>query len=73
MSTYDYHPSDLVPRVAYASAGTVRMCQLRAVHRCWPQAAIEAVKQWRYKPSLLNGLPVEIDLRITINFTTSRD
>ena len=33
------------------------------------QAAIDAVKQWRYKPYLLNGEPVEIDSRITINFT----
>ena len=36
------------------------------------QAAIAAVKQWRYKPYLLNGAPVEIDSRITINFTMSR-
>jgi len=36
------------------------------------QAAMEAVKQWRYKPYLLNGAPVEIDSRITINFTLSR-
>jgi periplasmic protein TonB len=36
------------------------------------QAAIDAVKQWRYKPYLLNGEPVEVDSRITINFTLSR-
>ena len=36
------------------------------------QAAIEAVKQWRYRPYLLNGEPVEVDSRITINFTLSR-
>ena len=36
------------------------------------QAAIDAVKQWRYRPYLLNGEPVEIDSRITINFTLSR-
>jgi periplasmic protein TonB len=35
------------------------------------QAAIDAVKQWRYKPYLLNGEPVEVDSRITINFTLS--
>src|SRR5215472_14391292 len=35
------------------------------------QAAIAAVKQWRYKPYLLNGEPVEVDSRITINFTLS--
>ena len=36
------------------------------------QAAIDAVRQWRYRPYLLNGEPVEIDSRITINFTLSR-
>jgi protein TonB len=35
------------------------------------QAAIDAVKQWRYKPYIANGEPVEIDSRITINFTLS--
>ena len=35
------------------------------------QAAIDAVRQWRYRPYLLNGEPVEVDSRITINFTLS--
>lgn len=35
------------------------------------QAAIDAVRQWRYRPYLLNGEPVEVDSRITINFTMS--
>lgn len=35
------------------------------------QAAIDAVKQWRYKPYLIDGQPVEVDSRITINFTLS--
>jgi len=32
------------------------------------QAAIEAVKQWRYRPYLLNGQPVEVETTITVNF-----
>jgi protein TonB len=32
------------------------------------QAAVNAVKQWRYKPYMFNGEPVEVDSRITINF-----
>ncbi|MGA3211175.1 MAG: energy transducer TonB [Terriglobales bacterium] len=32
-------------------------------------AALEAVKQWRYEPYLLNGEPVEVDTTITVNFT----
>ena len=35
------------------------------------QAAIDAVKQWRYKPYTVDGDPVEVDSRITINFTLS--
>jgi protein TonB len=36
------------------------------------QAAMDAVKQWCYRPYLLNGEPVEVDSRITIDFTLSR-
>src|ERR1041385_8320082 len=32
-------------------------------------AAIEAVKQWKYKPYILNGEPVEVETQITVNFT----
>jgi TonB family protein len=32
------------------------------------KAASDAVKQWKYKPYLLNGEPVEIQTEITINF-----
>lgn len=32
------------------------------------RAAMEAVKQWRYKPYYLNGEPVEIETQITVNF-----
>jgi len=35
-------------------------------------AAIEAVKEWRYKPTLLNGDPVEVLTTITINFTLEK-
>lgn len=30
--------------------------------------ALEAVKQWRYRPYLLNGEPTEVDTTITVNF-----
>jgi len=32
------------------------------------QSALDAVKQWRYKPTVLNGVPVEVITRITVNF-----
>jgi protein TonB len=32
------------------------------------QAAIAAVRQWRYEPTRLNGEPVEVETEITVNF-----
>jgi protein TonB len=31
-------------------------------------AALDAVKQWKYRPYLLDGQPVEIQTQITVNF-----
>jgi protein TonB len=33
------------------------------------QAAIDAVKQWRYRPYLLNGEPVEVETTVNVEFT----
>jgi len=41
-------------------------------HPLLVQAAIEAVKQWVYKPTLLNGEPVEVDTQIDVNFTLAQ-
>lgn len=35
------------------------------------QAAIDAVKQWKYKPYLLNGNPVEVETQFQVNFVLS--
>jgi periplasmic protein TonB len=34
-------------------------------------AAIQAVRQWRYKPYVLNGNPVEVETSVTVNFNLS--
>lgn len=36
------------------------------------QAAITAVQQWRYTPTLLNGVPVSVLMTITVNFTLQK-
>lgn len=36
------------------------------------QAALDAVKQWKYTPYLLNGAAVEVDTQININFSLSQ-
>ena len=33
------------------------------------QPAIDAVKQWKYKPYLLNGEPIEMETQVLVNFT----
>lgn len=35
------------------------------------RAALDAVQQWRYRPYLLNGEPVEVETQITVRFTVS--
>ena len=47
-----------------------RVEELRVIsgHPLLIQAAEDAVRQWRYQPTLLNGDPVEIEMTITVNF-----
>jgi protein TonB len=33
------------------------------------QAALDAVRQWEYSPTLLNGVPVPVIMTVTVNFT----
>jgi protein TonB len=49
-------------------AGNVQNLQVVSGHPLLAPAAIEAVKQWRYKPFLLNGQPVEVETTVTVNF-----
>jgi protein TonB len=51
--------------------GTVKDVRVESGLPTLAQAAIDAVKQWRYKPYMIDGEPVEVDSRITINFTLS--
>jgi periplasmic protein TonB len=51
--------------------GSVKDLRLESGLPMLAQAAIDAVKQWRYKPYMIDGEPVEVDSRITINFTLS--
>jgi protein TonB len=49
--------------------GTIENLRLVSGHPTLVQAAIDAVRQWRYRPYLLNGEPVEVETQITLNFT----
>ena len=51
--------------------GSIENLHLISGHPMLAPAAIEAVKQWKYKPYILNGEPVEVETQITVNFTLS--
>jgi len=51
--------------------GDIENLRLISGHPMLAPAAIEAVKQWKYRPYILNGEPVEVETQITVNFTLS--
>jgi protein TonB len=51
--------------------GEIENLQLVSGHPMLVPAALTAVKQWRYKPYLLNGQPTEVETTITVIFTLS--
>jgi TonB family protein len=59
----------VVMRVNIDKEGNVSNIQLISGHPLLAPAAIEAVKQWKYKSYLLNGMPVEVETQVTVNFT----
>jgi periplasmic protein TonB len=48
--------------------GQVAKLEVVSGHPLLVQSALEAVKQWRYKPTQLNGEPVEVDTTIQVTF-----
>jgi protein TonB len=62
---------DVVLSAVIDSNGQIQNLQLVSGHPMLVPAAIAAVKQWRYKPYLLNGQPVEVETTITVIFTLS--
>jgi protein TonB len=52
--------------------GTIQNLQLINGHPLLVEAARQAVSQWQYKPTLLNGEPVEVVTQIDVNFTLTQ-
>ena len=59
---------DVVLTAIIDKEGNVQHLQLVSGHPLLAPAAIEAVKQWRYKPFLLNGQPLEVETTVTVSF-----
>lgn len=49
--------------------GSVQNLHVKSGPPMLAQAAVDAVRQWRYRPYFLNGQPIEVDTQININFT----
>jgi protein TonB len=58
----------VVLRAVISKAGTIENLTLESGHPALVASAINAVKQWRYRPYLLNNEPVEVETEITVDF-----
>jgi len=52
--------------------GTIKELEVVSGHPLLQQAALDAVRQWRYQPTLLNGEPVEVDTTIDVIFSLNQ-
>jgi protein TonB len=62
---------EVVLTAIISRTGEIQNLALISGHPMLVPAAIQAVKQWRYRPFLLNGEPVEVETTITVIFTLS--
>ena len=59
----------VVLQAVISKTGDIEGLHLVSGHPMLAPAAIDAVKQWKYKPYFLNGEPVEVETTINVNFT----
>lgn len=62
----------VVLRARIGTDGRVRFVEVERGHPLLAQAAREAVLAWRYRPTRLNGQPVEVETRVVVNFQLQR-
>ncbi|MFZ5926702.1 MAG: energy transducer TonB [Acidobacteriota bacterium] len=65
---------EVVLRALIGKDGTIRRVEPVSGHPLLVEAAREAVLRWRYRPTLLNGEPVEVitDIAVTFHLPSSR-
>jgi TonB family protein len=61
----------VVLKAQISETGAVVSLSLISGHPLLAPAAMDAVKQWKYRPYLLNGSPVEVNTEVTVNFALS--
>jgi TonB family protein len=63
---------DVLLTVLIARDGSVQQLDVKSGHPLLASAALEAVRQWKYRPTLLNGQPVEVVTSIHFNFALDK-
>jgi len=58
-------------RATIAKDGTISDLQLVSGDPLLTQAALDAVKKWKYRPYLKDGQAVDVETQITVNFQLS--
>jgi len=58
-------------RAIVSKAGTIENLAVVSGHPMLVKSALQAVRQWRYRPYLLNSEPIEVETDITVNFVLS--
>jgi periplasmic protein TonB len=61
----------VVLRAVISKSGGIEQLQLVSGPPLLAKAAMDAVTQWRYRPTVLNGQPVEVDTTINVVFSLS--
>jgi protein TonB len=61
----------VVLRAVIDREGTIQDLQVISGHPLLVQAAVNAVRQWRYRPYYLNDQPVEVETQVIVNFSLS--
>ena len=61
----------VVLRAVIDREGVIQNLQVISGHPLLVQAALNAVRQWRYRPFYLNDQPVEVETQVTVNFSLS--
>ena len=64
-----HHSGKVELRAVIAIDGSVQSLEVVSGDPLFVDSALQAVRQWRYKPTFLNGQPVEIDTYITVIYT----
>jgi periplasmic protein TonB len=59
----------VVLQAMISKLGTIENLRFLSGHPMLAPAAIEAVRQWRYRPYILNNEPVAVETQITVNFS----